>query len=48
MAEIRAEKFNKQGIIARELANLALAEIDEALAEVIPIRLDDDLPPEAA
>ena len=33
MADIRREKFNKQGQIARELANLALAEIDEALAD---------------
>lgn len=31
MAEIRREKFNKQGKIARDLADLALQEIDEAL-----------------
>lgn len=33
MADIRREKFNRQGQIARELANLALQEIDDALAE---------------
>ncbi len=31
MADIRREKFNKQGQIARELADLALRDIDEAL-----------------
>lgn len=42
MADIRREKFNKQGQIARELADLALADIDDALAEhtatVTPLR----------
>jgi hypothetical protein len=33
MADIRREKFNRQGQIARELADLALKEIDDALAE---------------
>lgn len=33
MAEIRKEKFSKQGQLARELADLALLEIDEALAD---------------
>lgn len=31
MADIRREKFNRQGQIARELADLALKEIDEVL-----------------
>lgn len=33
MADIRREKFNRQGQIARELADLAMREIDEALAD---------------
>lgn len=33
MADIRREKFNKQGMVARELATLALRDIDEALAD---------------
>ena len=33
MADIRREKFNRQGQIARELADLALKDIDEALAD---------------
>ena len=38
MADIRREKFNKQGQIARELADLALQEIDEALQEHATVR----------
>lgn len=41
MADIRREKFNRQGQIARELADLALQEIDDALAEVIPFPVRD-------
>lgn len=41
-AEIRREKFNKQGQIARDLADLALQDIDDALAEhsatILPFR----------
>ena len=33
MADIRREKFNRQGQIARDLAELALKDIDDALAE---------------
>lgn len=50
MADIRREKFNKQGKIARDLADLALREIDEALTEqaildgrLHPITDDDPL-----
>ena len=54
MADIRREKFNRQGQLARELANLALAEIDDALqGEVIDlnanvIELHPDFPDDAA
>lgn len=49
MADVRREKFNKQGQIARDLADLALREIDEALEawppvdNRIPITDDDTL-----
>lgn len=43
MADIRREKFNKQGQIARELADLALREIDEALTDHAQTR--PDIPP---
>lgn len=33
MADVRREKFNRQGQIARDLADLAMREIDEALDE---------------
>lgn len=58
MADIRREKFNKQGQLARELADLALRDIDDLLngvdpntgfalgAEPEPFLLPD--PPEAA
>lgn len=38
MADIRREKFNKQGQVARDLANLALHEIDDALVEQEALR----------
>lgn len=37
MADVRREKFNRQGQIARDLASLALSEIDEALADNSPL-----------
>lgn len=52
MADIRREKFNRQGQIARELADLALQEIDDALkgyaetADVINLFPERPDPPE--
>lgn len=47
MAEVRREKFNKQGQIARDLADLALKDIDDALAEhtasVSPLRRPSEI-----
>lgn len=54
MADIRREKFNRQGQLARELANLALAEIDDALqGNVVDlnanvVELYPDMPDDAA
>ena len=51
MADIRREKFNRQGQIARELADLALQEIDDALkgyaevADVIPFPVRPEVEP---
>lgn len=45
-AEVRREKFNRQGVIARELAELALREIDEALVDCPVVRIFPDLLPQ--
>ena len=54
MADIRREKFNKQGVIARELASLALQDIDDALQDNVidlnanVVELHPDIPDDAA